>query len=448
MSDDLSAPVEHLVPPSSSNSVEIDRPFASEFRRTVGHASALNVLATAASALAGLLIARYLGASLRGDYAAVTIWFGVALIVGELGQPAAICYFAAKHKEAAGRYVTTSRNIMLVSGALVAGAGWFLAPVLAHDNDTRLFGYRLMFLSCIVTFVGASYIFGIQARSIHKWMIIRAFQPLLYLLVVGFLKVSGNLTLRNVFIGLAASIAAQAVVAYVAARSLALTNAHAKASMTRDLLSYGASQLLATTPTTVNLNLDQVVLAQLVAAASLGRYALAVSLTSLSMPVISPIGSVLFPRIAAATSQGESSLRLQRLAIVLSGAISALIMAAVSAASVWLIIPIFGPTYRGTERLVWVLAAGGALASCNQVMGDLLRGRGRPLSVAWSQGCGAIVTIIMLAVLVPAIGVMGAAITSTASYAVSAVALAIALLDLYLPKIAAEPSREQGMTGP
>ena len=87
-------------------------------------------------------------------------------------------------------------------------------------------------------------------------------------------------------------------------------------ALVRPLVTYGLSQFAAITPTSVNLLLDQLVLSQLVPAADLGRYAIAVSITLVPVPLVSAIGNVAFPRLAAqrtVTAQGQ---RLQLAAVL------------------------------------------------------------------------------------------------------------------------------------
>jgi O-antigen/teichoic acid export membrane protein len=61
--------------------------------------------------------------------------------------------------------------------------------------------------------------------------------------------------------------------------------------------------------------------------------------------------------------------------------------------------------------------------ACGQVAGDLLRGRNHPAVVAWAQGLAAIFTVLLLIVLLPIVGVYGAAIASTVAYGVALAAM-------------------------
>ena len=46
--------------------------------------------------------------------------------------------------------------------------------------------------------------------------------------------------------------------------------------------------------------------------------------------------------------------------------------------------------------LLWILTPAGVFLACNQVTGDVLRGRKRPLVVARAEGVATIFTVILL----------------------------------------------------
>jgi hypothetical protein len=52
-----------------------------------------------------------------------------------------------------------------------------------------------------------------------------------------------------------------------------------------------------------------------------------------------------------------------------------------------------------------------------------LRGRNRPIVVAWSQGLAAVFTVALLIALLPLVGVYGAAIASTVAYGIALAAM-------------------------
>jgi O-antigen/teichoic acid export membrane protein len=94
-----------------------------------------------------------------------------------------------------------------------------------------------------------------------------------------------------------------------------------------------------------------------------------------------------------------------------------------AAVAYWLVPLVFGASYRGAVPLLWILTPGAVFLACGQVTGDLLRGRNRPIVVAWSQGLAAVFTVVLLIALLPLVGVYGAAIASTVAYGIALAAM-------------------------
>jgi O-antigen/teichoic acid export membrane protein len=387
--------------------------------RAVAATAVVNVSSTVVAATAGVILARSLGPSDRGDYAAVVAWFGVVLIIGELGQTAATTYHVARHPENAKDYTATSRVLMTVTGALTAGIGFLVAPLLAHGDSDLLLSYRVVFVVCLPVFVGAGYSFALQAVSISRWNVMRIAQPIAYLLLVVVAQLTGHLTLVVATAVLALTVTAQAALSYGLARRSGLTGGRARREHVRPLTRYGFSQVLASAPQTFNGRLDQLVLSQTVRSSELGHYAVAVTLSGLAVPVVSALGNVLFPRLAAMKRGGAAERRLVRSA-VLTSSLVALVVVGVLTATAFVTVPlVFGPDYDASVRLVWLLAPAGVLLASTQVASDLLRGRGQPGLVARAQGVGLVLTIILLAALIPRWGASGAAVATGAACAVT-----------------------------
>jgi O-antigen/teichoic acid export membrane protein len=373
--------------------------------------------------MGGIVIARALGPTLRGDYAAITAWFGVSLMLGGMGQPAALCFYAARDPENARQYVATARSMMILTGAVALAGGALIAPVLGHGRPEVVMGYRIAFCASILAFVGAGYTFSLQARDLPRWNIVRVSQPVLSVIAIALLWRLRLLTLESALVVLTGTMLLQLGWAYLCCRRADLAPGHARLAMIRPLLGYGIAQIAALTPATVNAQLDQLVLSQTVAPADLGRYAIAVSLTSLPIPLVAAIGNVAFPRLASQRAMTSQTDRLQRAAVLVSAAIAAVLLAALAAGAHWLVPLVFGSAYRAAVPLLWILTPGAVFLACGQVVGDLLRGRGRPSIVAWSQGLAAIFTVLLLLALLPLVGVYGAAIASTVSYGVALAAM-------------------------
>jgi O-antigen/teichoic acid export membrane protein len=391
----------------------------SSMSHRIARTAGFNVAAAAAAGLGGIVMARALGPTLRGDYAAITAWFGVLLMVGGMGQPAALCFHVARDPQNARHYVATARGLMHLTGTVALAGGILLAPVLGHGQTELVDGYRIVFATSILAFTGASYTFSLQARDLARWNLVRVSQPVLSTIVVAALWWLRLLTLESALIVLAATMLLQLGWAYWSCRQAGLVPGRMRAAMIRPLVTYGTAQIAALTPATLNAQLDQLVLSQTVRAADLAQYAIAVSLTLLPIPLVAAIGNVAFPWLAAQPSGGPKSGRLERTAILGTTGIVAALLLPLAAVAHWVVPLAFGPAYRGAVPLLWILAPGAVFLACGQVAGDLLRGRGQPTVVAWAQGLAAVFTVLLLVVLLPIMGVYGAAVASTIAYGVA-----------------------------
>ena len=394
------------------------------FARSVAQTAGFNFATTAAAGLGGIIIARAVGPTVRGEYAAVTAWVGVLRAVGGMGQRAALVYYVAREPLRAREYVATSRAMMMATGMVTLVAGVLLAPVLAHRLPAVTTGYRIAFGSSIVAFVGGSFIASLQARDLRRWNVVRVIQPAFSLIAIVVLWRLRRLTLDAALIVLAATMLLQLVWAYGYCRRTGLAPGRARIALVRPLLGYGAAQIVAQAPATLNVQLDQLVLSQTVPAADLGRYAIAVSISLLPVPLVSAIGNVAFPRLAGQREMTGTTRRLQRLSVLGGAGLAAAMLVPLAAVSYWLVPLVFGAAYRGAVPLLWILTPGSVFLACGLVTGDLLRGRRQPAVLAWAQGIAAIFTVALLFALLPLVGVYAAAIASTVSYGV---ALAIML---------------------
>jgi O-antigen/teichoic acid export membrane protein len=395
--------------------------------RLVARTAGYNVAAAAAAGLGGIIAARAMGPAVRGEYAAVTAWFGVTLMVGGMGQPAAVCYYVARDQDLARSYVATSRAMMLVTGTAALTGGMLAAPLLAHGNTELTLAYRIAFGASILAFVGASYTFSLQAKNLRWWNSVRVSQPVLSLAAFVVLWRLRLLTLTAALVVLAGTMLIQLVWAYCRCRSADLTSGRAQARLVRPLAGYGAAQIAALTPAALNAQLDQLVLSQAVPAAALGRYAIAVSCSLLPIPLVSAIGNVAFPRLAARRQVDNRANRMQWQGIMGSACLAVAALVPLDLIAPWLIPRVFGPGYAGVVPLLWILTPAGVFMACNQVTGDVLRGRKRPLVVARAESLAAVFTVLLLVALIPLVGVYGAAIASTVAYGV---ALTMMLLSL------------------
>jgi antigen flippase len=387
--------------------------------RSVMHTVGFNVAMTGAGALSGVIIARAVGPAMRGEYTAVTSWLGFALMLGELGLPIALCFYVAKDPRQAHSYVATSRAMTLAGGALVMVCLLALAQVLGRGHPGLTAAYRIAFICLPVSCIADSYTFALMGRALALWNQARLSQPLVAVAAVIVLWRLRMLTLDGALLVLLGSLLVQLGWSYRGCRRVGLVPGQVTRGLIRPLASYGVTQIAAVAPQAINACVDRLVLSVTVPPADLGCYSIAVSITLLPAPLVSAIGYVLLPTLAAGKTDQAQAREIQRKAVLVSLGLASAILLPLALAAPRLVPLVFGPAYRGAVPLVWILAPGGVFLSCGQMVANLLRGLNRQLVVARAEGIAVVFTLVLLAALLPVLGVTGAAIASTVPYGIS-----------------------------
>jgi O-antigen/teichoic acid export membrane protein len=400
----------------------------SAFRQNVARTAVFNVGAALAAGVSGIIIARSLGPSARGDYAAISVWLIVAFTIGDLGLTAATTFFVARDPQRRRDYLATSRVITASTGLAALLIGFLIAPFLARHHPELTTSYRLAALVCCATLLGFGYTAALQAMNMAHWNVVRSSQPVLYLLAVIALWATGRLELTTALIALVVTMIAQSALAYAYCWKQGITSGRPAVALVKPMTRYGVGELANTGPYLVISRLDQIVLAFTTTSAGLGHYAVASSLTNLALPLVSALGHVAFPRLASNTLSEANSALLRRRSILASGGIGIALMAALGIAAPWFVPIAFGVEFKDSIKLIWMLAPAGVFLPCAKVCADLLRGYGQPLSVAYVQGISALVMVALLTVLVPILAERGAAVAASATAAISFLLMLRALL--------------------
>ncbi|KJE25623.1 membrane protein involved in the export of O-antigen and teichoic acid [Frankia torreyi] len=413
--------------------------------------AATSLTVTVVGAGMSVLLARLLGPAGRGAYAVVTSYALAAAAVGECGLTAAICFFVARDPRRAPDVVRTGGALLLALGAVVGVSGFFAASlVLPHDHAAAT-AFRVVFAAQPIIFVSACWVFALQATRLAMWNLTRAVQPLLHLAGIGVLAATVGLTLGATVACLLVSITVQAALAALLWRLDVPDRGRIRRREAHRLLRYGAGVFLSTLPYLLSTKLDILLLALLVEPAKVGYYAVAVSMSLVSQPICVAFGNVAMPRLARQGGAADadrtptSSRRTAMIAVGASLACGIVVIGAMSALAPLVVPLVLGARYAPSVHLLWLLAPGAALLGCNRVTDDVLRGLDRALTVARCEGVGSVLTVVGLAVLVPVLGIEGAAIASSVAYTASFLLLFRAVLRAVDVSARTVPARAYGL---
>lgn len=179
---------------------------------------------------------------------------------------------------------------------------------------------------------------------------------------------------------------------------------------------YGAAALVLSAGLFVFTNIDTLAVAKGLGGSILGRYSLAFNLAYVCAAMASIVSvKVMMPLMSDLRASGES-LRAsfligQRFALGFAIAVTATL---VLLAPAWLV-PVFGPSYGGTEILLRLLAAYGFFSIMANPSMTVLRATGMVWAGAAIIGMQVIAVVVMLGPMIQKFGAPGAAVAATAS---------------------------------
>lgn len=394
------------------------------FRLGIATTTIMNVLLAALGVGTGLLAARILGPHGRGELAAVQLWPSILATLAMLGMPEALVYVVAKRRDAAGSYWVTATAIALAASAAFAAVGWFLLPLLLDERGQATVEAARWYLAIVPLYA----LLGLPLEALRGkgdfvvWNAMRL-PPVLAWVVVLLLVTPGGDLVRAIALDLliALGVVVTPVTIVVCALRMRGPFRFDRASV-RPLLSYGLPAFAGGAPRTLNLRLDQMLLAAFFPARLLGLYVAAVAWSGAIQPLLNAIGSIAFPSVASESDEAERALRIER--TLRLGVTVALILGIAIAGATPLFLPIlFGPGFADAVPAALALVIASCVLGVNQILQDIVRGLGAPRLVFRSEIAGMFATALAVAALLPPLDIVGAAVASALGYVVITIVL-------------------------
>lgn len=376
---------------------------------SIGRGIAVSTLGNLGAPLIALvsapILAQSLGVDGRGEVAAITAPLLLAINAITFGIPESITYFTAGGKRNRARILGKGSLYLLVVGLLGSAALWWLAPLLTPDNpETSQAMVMASFALAPSLLLG-----GVRAFAAGQglWGLIsleRLFSSLSRL--VGFLVLIqfNSLTVVAASLTIAGSGFVGIFVYLALWRLRGRPGPMVRSRRNSPLLSYGMRVWIGALTGILLSRLDQVLMIPLSNSYEMGLYAVAVSISEVTLVFNSAVRDVLF----STESASSSASRLTRAARV-STAVTLLGCLAVGISSTWLVPALFGDDFSAAIGIIEILLLGVLLGNPGSVAGAGLSARGRP-GLRSSALCVAFtVNFLLVLLLVPRFGAYGAA---------------------------------------
>ena len=367
-----------------------------------------------------VILARALGPAGRGEYALIVLIPALFQFIGGFGLEPSVTYLVAKRRHEARVIALTLVLASLGLGLLLIGVYALVAAVPAYlrylqaaavDPSLVWVLIALLPLTLAAQSVVAA-ILGLERYRIYN--LATLITPVANLALLLALVV----VLRLGVAGAVIAAAAAGVLGLAGAASLLLRVSTGRAcylpTVIREWLSYGLRAHAANVAWFLHYRADMFLVAYLAGPAALGFYATAVGLgEKLYMPP-SAIGTVLFPRVAGASSEDARRVTpaAARTTFWLTLCLSALL-----AIAAWpLVLALYGSEFLPSVAPLWLLLPGLVSLAVGRVLSADLNGRGLPGSVARANGSMAVVNIALNLWWIPIWGAAGAAAATSVSY--------------------------------
>ena len=384
------------------------------------------IAALGALSLASLLVARTGGAALVGVFVLLRLLPWLTGVLLNLGLYGAAPYFLAGPRRAEPRYRVSIFAIALSSGA-VGGLLWAaVAPLVAGSlfagmspSLIALAGVTV-FTQCMETTAKAS---SQGFDDLHGSNRIIALEEATFLpfyllfLALGIekhLAIVAALPLGDVCTGLSGWIR-------LVRRGFFRGVGHPTARLARDVMAYGFRAQVGSVVLLLNARLDFALVGALVGPAALGIYAVASRFAELLRLPYLAVSYVLYPSYAkdgreAAVPRAKAMMRRV-------GWVPAAAAVPLGIAATFLLPALYGPTFHRAVAPTYVLLAGLCGTGLAGVITAFLMGSGRPGLNSLANAAGLVLTVTLDLLLIPRLGVIGAAIASMCAYLTTTIVL-------------------------
>lgn len=378
-------------------------------RGSVVRLAATTYLGTFLGLVTGPLVARALGPQGRGEYAAVMAYSAAFTLVLGLGFALSMNYALLKLQwSASSVYATALRYAgWLVVPSMLVAAGVFWVGALPRDANLALVILVALIPMGILQQCMNSLLLGLGDLS--SFAAVRILPLVTSAAFVVVLFPLGLLTTAS-YLGVAVVCAVSTFLLTV--RRLDLRPRDSRSP--RELMGFSLRSFPGSLSNLANAQLDQMLVAPVLGTRDLGIYAIAVTVATVPLGLAQAI-SARSVRDNAAEAGGLDAERTEaslRLVLVTVSATSVALACAVP----WLVPLLYGSDFAAVVPLVLVLLIGTVANGAYSVAAAALVISGRPGAQSMSQLVGLGVTAVGLAVTLPTIGVLGAAIVSALTY--------------------------------
>jgi len=392
---------------------------STRFKTQVAWTFATRILMILNSVAAGIIVAHWLGAEGVGQLAVINVAVATVVQVCSFGLPSANTYFISQDQ----RQLRAAAMNSLIFATLV---GSLLALGLNYAAELRpdWFGFvsaRLIRIASVsipaqlITLIGLNILLALGRLREFNLLDLVGQSFVLINAVVALIVLRGELA-TLVVMNTAAALLLSLVVGvliWMAARKLARSQWRLDGSLLAQMIRYGIRFHISILAAAIIFRADLLVVNHFRGSAEAGVYSVAAQFGMLLMLLPGVIATLLFPRVTAEQDQqGETTSLVTRYTAFVT------FFCCLAAVPFSFLLPlIYGVEFTDASRLLLILLPGVYLVGLESVMVQHFNALGLPRVIPVYWIVTLVVNLVLVFWLVPRLGALGAALASTASYA-------------------------------
>jgi len=330
----------------------------------------------------GILIARGLGPSGRGNLALVVTLPAVATQMVCVGLPSAATYFIARNRPAWPTIVRHVRVVAIVQMLIAAVVLLGLVEYFLAGRESSAYTAGLIAVGSVPVLIAQYYgLHILQGLGSMRWFNVYRVAPAAAFSIgvgVGLYFGVTVLTCTAIWLGsVTGNAVAIATTLFMKARAGARHDVSHQAPPTqREMMQFGVAGFLAQVSPVETFRVDILVVAALFPSSVIGYYAVATSLSNVPRFIADALVGVAYPQISAQSArEGHASTRRYILAAIAACGIAALVVAM---AAPYILPRLFGKAFEPAVGVSILLVAATAVISIRRVGLDCLRALGKP----------------------------------------------------------------------
>jgi len=395
-----------------------------DFVQNVSFVFSTQVIILCAGSASNIILARWLGPEGKGIFSLAILVPWMIFWFVSLGVGVSTIYYVGQKKYSNSQIVNNSLFIAVIIIVSIALLYFPSLPVIAKYlvKNVDIEFLRISFVIFPIILI-TSYLAGVPLglQRIKEVSTIDILKTLTSLGFIVLFVVCLKGSIRGAILATLVSFLTGLLFAVFLVLRISPIRIQMNLRIIRDLVGFGLKSHIGTIVQFFNYRLDMFLINLFLTSASVGIYSISVLIAELIWYIPGAISLVLFPRIASYDVETANRFTPQvcRTTLFMTMCLSGVLLLIGRP----LILIAFGKQFLPSLIPLQILLPGIIALSIAKVLSSDLTGRGKPLYATYTAAVSLVVTVVLDLILIPKLGVPGAALASSISYATAALIL-------------------------